>query len=144
MPMAGALLIVRRKTGIYLRDHFSSDTVVALNPAGIIPYYSGLPTIDMLGLNDRHIAHYGRRDRQLRFGHQVGDGHYVLSQEPDVILLGSRRPGQTHPRVSDREIWASEEFHNNYIRADWEGIGTAYIRRSHSRKTARSPGSFDE
>ncbi|MFQ5417937.1 MAG: hypothetical protein ACE5FL_12925, partial [Myxococcota bacterium] len=81
--------VVREAAGRYLGKHFPPDTLVALNPAGSIPFYSELPTIDMLGLNDEHIAHRGARNRKQRFGHQAGDGAYVLSRRPDVILLGS-------------------------------------------------------
>jgi arabinofuranosyltransferase len=54
--------VIRRDAGIYLRQNCPPSTLVALNPAGIIPYHSQLPTIDMLGLNDVYIAHYGNRD----------------------------------------------------------------------------------
>ena len=120
---------IRKKAGFYLKNNFESDTIVALNPAGIIPYYSGFQTIDMLGLNDYYIGHNGKRDRSLRFAHQTGDGAYVLSKEPDVILFGGTleiRPGHN---ISGREIWRSEEFHNNYNRVYWENIGIAYIRK---------------
>ncbi len=33
------------------------DTMLAIGGAGIIPYYSRLPTIDIVGLNDVHVAH---------------------------------------------------------------------------------------
>lgn len=117
----------RYNAGIFLRDNFPPNTLVALNPAGIIPYYSGLPTIDMLGLNDWHIAHKGKRDYQLRFAHQAGDGNYVLSRKPDIILLSGfkQQPGKY---ISDREIWNSTKFHDEYAPLTWQGIGTAYIR----------------
>jgi len=116
--------IIRRNTGLTLRHHFPPDTVVALNAAGIVPYYSGLPTIDMLGLNDRHIARHGLRDRALRLGRQVGDGAYVLSREPDVILFGRAEAEY----VSDREIRSSPEFRANYSRVEWRGRGPVFVR----------------
>lgn len=119
---------VRRGAGLYLRDHFAPDTLVALNPAGIIPYYSRLPTIDMLGLNDAHIARRGRRDSSLAGGHQVGDGAYVLSRRPDVILFGGSLAPSPSNLVSDREIWATPEFHRNYELQQWP-VGSAYVRR---------------
>jgi len=122
---------VRKNAGIYLHDHYSRDTVVALNQAGIIPYYSQLPTIDMLGLNDIHIAHAGKRDYNLRYAHQAGDGAYVLSQKPDIIIFSGRQlsaePGEF---ISDREIWASDQFRKEYELVEWQGIGYVYIRRS--------------
>jgi hypothetical protein len=88
--------------------------VVALNPAGIIPFHSELPTIDVLGLNDVHIAHEGKRDRKLRFGHQAGDGDYVLSNKPAVILFGSTTTQKATGFISDREIAANSKFKRGY------------------------------
>jgi hypothetical protein len=81
--------------------------------------------IDMLGLNDIHIA---RVDAKLsgwrRAGHMKGDGKYVLSREPDYILLGNvavlPRPidKQEMPdklvRQSEHEIWEDPSFHEQY------------------------------
>jgi hypothetical protein len=119
--------VKRQRAGFYLRENFPPSTLVALNAAGIIPYYSQLATIDMLGLNDIHIAHQGKRDKELRYGHQVGDGLYVLSREPDVILFGglARKPGSF---ISDQEIWHSPQFQANYDLQEWQGIGYAYVK----------------
>ncbi len=123
-----ANFVKRQDIGIYLRENFPPDTLVALNPAGIIPYYSHLPTIDMLGLNDIYIAHQGKRDRTLRYGHQAGDGLYVLSREPDVIIFGS---GNRNPAgyISDQEIWNSPQFIDNYELKKWPIGSYAYIKK---------------
>lgn len=125
---------IRHSAALYLRDNFPPTTVVALNPAGIIPYYSELPTIDMLGLNNWEIAHHGKRNIQLRFGHQIGDGNYVLSQQPNVILLGGSLHKQPGNFISDLEIWASSEFQEHYSATNWLGIGTAYILKNAPHK----------
>ncbi len=117
---------VRQAAGEYLRDNFPADTLVALNPAGIIPYYSQLPTIDMLGLNDEYIGHYGQRDFSLDFGHQAGDGDYVLSQQPDVILFGGGVAKQPAALLSDRQIAIHPDFAACYTQVIWPGIGYAY------------------
>jgi hypothetical protein len=118
----------RERVGVYLRNNYPPDTLIALNPAGIIPYESGLPTIDMLGLNDVYIAHEGKRDSSLRYGHQAGDGAYVLSRKPDLILFSGGRSARPGPYVSDREIWASQVFRANYQLVQWPGVGFAYSR----------------
>lgn len=120
--------VKRQNIGLYLHENFSHDTLVALNPAGIIPYFSQLPTIDMLGLNDIYIAHQGKRDRTLRYGHQAGDGLYVLSREPDIILFGS---GSRKPRawISDQEIWNSPQFNLNYQLQEWPIGAYAYVKK---------------
>ena len=121
---------VRQAAGLYLKENFPPDTLVALNPAGIIPYYSELPTIDMLGLNDEYIAHFGQRDFSLDFGHQAGDGDYVLSRRPDVILFGGGVSPQPGEMLSDRQIAQSPLFAAEYRRVTWPGIGYAYLRIS--------------
>lgn len=58
--------------GRRLHDDLRNDTglpIIAVTPAGAIPYYSELPTIDMLGLNDRWIARNG-----LSLGEKAGHG----------------------------------------------------------------------
>ena len=120
---------VREYVGLELRERFPAGTLIATDAAGIIPYQSRLPTIDLLGLNDEHIAHHGRRDRELRVGHQAGDGAYVLSREPKVILFGARAGQKPGKFVSDREIWESREFQDDYVRTSLGKSAWAYVRR---------------
>lgn len=76
--------------GATLRDAFgSANPLVAVDAAGAIPFYSALRSLDMLGLNDGHIA----RQRGERFGdglqgHELGDAEYVLGMAPDIIVAG--------------------------------------------------------
>ncbi|MEO7867087.1 MAG: hypothetical protein ABIU54_05555 [Candidatus Eisenbacteria bacterium] len=52
---------------------------IAISDAGIIPYRSDWPTLDMVGLNDRHIARTHDRSPQS-----------VLGFQPDVLVLASQ------------------------------------------------------
>ena len=113
----------RKAVGLWLKATFPSDTKVALSSAGIIPYYSRLPTIDMLGLNNRFIALYGRRDRSLGYAHQSGDGIYVLSQNPGVIFIEGRT------LVSTREILQDYRLKQDYILCKATEIRGAWVRR---------------
>jgi hypothetical protein len=79
--------------GRHIETKWPPGTRVALNTAGSTPYHAaGYTYIDMLGLNDRHIA--ARSLKRLRVpwqripGHAKGDGRYVLDLKPDVIILG--------------------------------------------------------
>ncbi len=117
------------EVGAWLRDNAPRDAVLATNAAGIVPYVSGLRTIDMLGLNDVHIAH---RDIELGrgvSGHEKHDAAYVLSRSPDIILLGlpvlARRPlrpaelpgwvGRWFDALpGDRALYESAEFRARY------------------------------
>jgi hypothetical protein len=68
--------------GDYLRDRYAGETL-AIDAAGKVPFYSGLKTIDMLGLNDPVIAH--EQSRYFLPGHSKFDPDYVLSRRPDLI-----------------------------------------------------------
>jgi len=109
----------------WLEDNAPPNAVVAATPAGAIAYYMHLPVIDMLGLNDVHIAHTTSLTHgKGRAGHDKGDGKYVLSRSPDYILLGNvavlPRPlseaemAQKLVLKSEHEIWAAPDFHDRY------------------------------
>ena len=70
--------------GKWLKMNVPPETVIAVGPAGKIPYYSELYTIDMWGLNNDYI---GRTDsKRLQAGHKKFDFDYVLSQSPEFII----------------------------------------------------------
>lgn len=59
--------------------------VLAADSVGKVPYFSGLRTIDMLGLTDAHIAHRPPNPGRAVPGHSKSDAAYVLSRRPDLI-----------------------------------------------------------
>jgi hypothetical protein len=73
--------------GRWLRDTMPQNTSIAVIPAGAIPYESQLVTIDMLGINDEHIAHRDLPLGEFGAGHEKYDTEYVLDRRPDIILL---------------------------------------------------------
>jgi hypothetical protein len=78
----------QRAIGEWLHDNVPPDYTIAQIATGIVPYYSQLPTIDMLGVNDRHIAHLDISLGYGAAGHEKEDGGYVISREPEIIWLG--------------------------------------------------------
>jgi arabinofuranosyltransferase len=77
----------RRTVGEYLGRSFPPDTLIAIHSAGCIPFYSGLPAIDMWGLADAHIARAPVRDAGLGMaGHERSDPEYVFSRNPALYL----------------------------------------------------------
>lgn len=69
---------------------------IAVIDAGAIPYFSGLATIDMVGLNNAHIS-------KLSGGFmEKWDNDYVLAQKPAVI--------QFHTVIKDGVVYPSEVF----------------------------------
>ena len=64
------------------------------SPAGAVPYAWKGPTLDMLGLNDAHIARKVPEDADRAWiGHAHGDGAYVLEQRPGILLFCGPRGG---------------------------------------------------
>ncbi len=81
-------LVRRTACGRYLAVHARADAMLAIHSAGIIPYYAGLNTIDMWGLNDLHIAHRRMADmgRERPVGHEKSDPAYVFARRPDYYV----------------------------------------------------------
>jgi len=107
--------------GQHMAAHWPAGTLVALNTAGAPAYHApDLRFIDMLGLNDRHIARRVMttldQPMQRLPGHMKGDGAYVLSREPDVIMLGwaEGQVAEQSQFLGDKELALSSEFHRCY------------------------------
>lgn len=64
-----------------------TDTL-AVTGAGAVPYRSGLPTIDLHGLNAPDLSHYRRRTDTQRPGHMLMLEGRWLDADPPQILLG--------------------------------------------------------
>ncbi len=75
--------------GLHLREVAPSYAVIAVVPAGKVPYYSKLQSIDMRGLCDRHIAgtEIPKDIKHSLPGHLKRDPQYVLNLKPDYIIL---------------------------------------------------------
>lgn len=68
--------------GRFLKENYPGRTL-AVDAAGKIPYFSGMTSIDMLGLNDEHIGH--TETDFFAPGHNKKDPDYVLARNPDLI-----------------------------------------------------------
>jgi arabinofuranosyltransferase len=104
---------IGKELGINLKQAFAdAQPLVAVTAAGCIPYWSELPALDMLGLNDKHIA----KNRPVdvgdgMLGHELGDAEYVLSRKPDLIIFNIG----TYPTFrTGRELEQIEKFHAEY------------------------------
>lgn len=108
--------------GVWLENN-EPESLIALNTAGSTPFFAPKHQfIDMLGLNDAVIA---RRDvsnikpttkwQQLP-GHAKGDGDYILSRNPDLIILGPALGTKASDPwfLSDVELAASPTFKELY------------------------------
>lgn len=115
--------IVMGKT---LQTIASENDLIAVVPIGAIGYYSGMKVFDMVGLVDPVIAHENFDPIYTATwnpGHDKGDGLYLLGKHPEYIQLVDFLTSQPLPGLNDLarqyksivEIWASPEFHDNYV-----------------------------
>ncbi len=113
--LAASMTRNRAFVGKLLKEITPPDTVIALNTVGALPYYAERPAIDLYGLTDAHIARVpvDVRHRKGGIGHEKGDGDYVMSRAPHLILL--------------RNVWIAdvpiEDHHVLYGRSEHEIAG---------------------
>ena len=97
--------------GKWLAENAHPDSTIATTAAGIIPYYSRLYTVDILGLNDEWIAH-NIPARGQRPGHtKSAPLSYLLKKDVDYMIY--------HPTISasassqgrgERRFWGSKGY----------------------------------
>ncbi|MFN8052083.1 MAG: hypothetical protein U0Q22_11635 [Acidimicrobiales bacterium] len=92
--------------------------VMAIIPAGVVPYYAQLPMVDMLGLNDRETAVHGL-DYPFYFpGHVRTSTIAYLERRHVSIILGSMRdtlvdPARTSYHLSEvLDIYPAGDLRN--------------------------------
>ena len=89
--------------------------VVAVTAAGSLPYASGLPAIDLFGLNDYELPRFYRPKAAGKgwIGHEQGSAAYVIKRMPDLISLYDSTAETVH-YAWWTELTATPEFKNNY------------------------------
>ncbi len=102
---------------------------VAVSPAGAIPYASRLPSLDMLGLNDRHIARQESSGAGW-IGHELGDGDYVFAAAPDIVFFCGPKGSENPCFPSEIELAARPDFRATYGRVSWATAGGDGLRFS--------------
>jgi arabinofuranosyltransferase len=94
----------------WMNEHLPHRGLLAIAEAGIIPYFTELPVLDLFGLADRHIAHLpGIR-------HQKFDVEYVLKRAPEYVLFyGKDKHGNPAPVFTySKELLSSPRFIRQY------------------------------
>jgi hypothetical protein len=66
--------------------NYSQEIKIAVVPAGAIPFYSRLPTLDMLGLNDRWVARNGIFFSSFPGHSRMASPEYMLSSKVNLIV----------------------------------------------------------
>jgi hypothetical protein len=74
-------------SGRFLRAHAHPGDTMAAGAAGALPYYAGLPNLDLLGLTDGEVARHGILISN-RPGHQrLATREYVLARHPTYLWV---------------------------------------------------------
>lgn len=107
--------------GKWLGRSLPPNTLTASWANGAIPYHSQLPTIDMLGLTDEHIARRGRRHVRGHPGHIAFDSDYVVSRRPSIVTFFGGSGFCATPEedlVNDRGLFM--EYRRDYVTVVFE------------------------
>ncbi len=87
--------------------HDSPDVTVAVTAAGAIPFYSRLPALDMLGLNDAWIARHGVAIDEKPGHNRVASLAYMLARPTHLVLA---HPWVSEPSPASRTAYAFLEL----------------------------------
>ncbi len=85
---AGRATEARVTMGKWLKANAPRGTLIAVDAAGQVPYFSELPTIDMFGINDLHIGRLPVPTLgQGTPGHEKFDLTYVIARQPEYVVI---------------------------------------------------------
>ena len=85
---AGRATEARETMGRWLKANIAPGTLIAVDAAGQVPYFSGLPAIDMFGINDLHIGRLQVATLgQGTPGHEKFDLVYVITRQPEYVVI---------------------------------------------------------
>jgi len=110
----------------WMRRELPEPGLLALGEAGIIPYYTKLPVLDLHGLMDPHVA-------RLRGGlHRKYDGDYVFRREPKYVFLLVQRTADgklTSAHVYAKALLEDPRFNERYRPLRDFGFAILYARK---------------
>jgi arabinofuranosyltransferase len=117
-----------------LRSGFGPQApLMAVTVAGCLPYWTGYPAIDTLGLNDHHLP----RHPPSNFGdgllaHELGSGSYVMARRPDLVIF---QVGAYDDRLpTGLDLMRDPDFHARY---------TPMTVHVHGQAPGPAPGGFN-
>lgn len=125
-----------RALGLMLKQAFGvQQPLLAVTAAGCLPFWSELPALDMLGLNDAWLPRHPPADfGSGPIGHELGSGRYVLERAPDLIVF---HIGDPNPLFrTGGELSAMPEFRLRYAAARMrlpQYTATVYVQRDSTK-----------
>lgn len=130
-----------RAVGLLLKQAFGKQqALMAVDPAGCLPYWSELPSIDMLGLNDYYLPrHPPPGVGQGPIAHELGDGQYVLNRQPDLVIFLLPTGNDRGYFLSGRQMQEDPRFFRDYTLVRFEArapqriVSRIWVRRYSER-----------
>ena len=116
------------RSGLFLREAAAPEATIAVFRAGIVPYYSELRAVDLLGKSDPVIAHEPIQPHRIKSGHNKFDFDYSLGQlQPDLVMpvaypnKQSDRAEIERKAQDDWHSWAYAIYLNDVFSAQYAG-----------------------
>ena len=114
----------RAREGKFLRQLIEKgllphDIVLCVTGAGAVPYYSGLPTVDLYGMNDVRIAHMEISERGVIAHEKRGSSDYMRERSVEVFdrlnKLVYDVPVENQSCPDNRGCWKSIKVGKYYL-----------------------------
>jgi hypothetical protein len=125
---------------LFKRAFAGEQPLMAVDPAGALPYWSELPSLDMLGLNDHYLPRHPPPDfGRGPIAHELGDGRYVLDRRPDLVVFLLPTGAEHGYFLSGRQMQQDPRFFRDYTLVRFEGhepyrvVSQVWVRRFSER-----------
>jgi hypothetical protein len=155
--LTGTWLQSHMDCALYIRERSTPGDVLVVTEAGVVPFVTGLETVDLLGLNDRDIAVMWRkaaaeeRESELtglpplrQWAYDVAstafardprwivlDGHFEEGSGEFVPRLGIGNWVISHARFADyREVFRTPVYDGERTRLGRDRVNVVFERRS--------------
>ncbi len=137
-----------KELGLMLKAAFGDKKpLIAVSAAGCIPFWSDLPAIDSLGLNDYTIARTKMPEyARSRIAHFRGNGQYMMDREPDLLVFCGPWGSVSGCFPGEVQMTETREFSQLYeaalfrISDDPKLETVMYIRRGSQKVGIRNEG----
>jgi arabinofuranosyltransferase len=108
--------------GLLFRKAFAAEQpLMAIDPAGGLPFWAELPALDMLGLNDKYLPRHPPPDvGQGPIAHEMGDGQYILNRRPDLVVFLLPTGNDHGYFLSGRQMQQDPRFFRDYTLVRFE------------------------
>jgi arabinofuranosyltransferase len=96
--------------GRWLKANVARGTLIAVDAAGQVPYFSELPSVDMFGINDLHIGRLQVSTLgQGTPGHEKFDLVYVIMRQPEYVIIYGNLLDNVKEYARAQDEWSTDK-----------------------------------